>query len=156
MNSFLCHGDKEMGETIRERVLAFLEDNSSSSSKQIAENLNLSIKQVFDAVTKLKRLGRIIATNTHPPHNYSLNKEYKGSVKRHVSRIKAEPTPSVEFNKFVIIYIDKNSPGPKMLNSFINEEELMNQFSELQKSPDLVDIAVYKKVEVIQKLELKI
>lgn len=156
----LCKGseiepNKYAPTNIRGDILKLLENSESLSSEQIAESLGITKKQASDAISKLKRQGRVIITNTRSPYKYTNNKEYKGPINRTpVSMKKEETAPSIELKEFIIIYTESNSSRLKMLNNFTNKKELMVGFNDLQKLPNLGDFAVYKKVKVIQKLEL--
>lgn len=150
-------------DTIRDQIVNYLEDTGESlTSEVLAERMGLTKRQMQEANSELRKQGRIVADDRRPYH-FSFNKNQinpssKGSTvkTKFVHRKIDEKPPVFEFNEFLILYVTNDSQAPKMLHDFLNEKELIAKFEELQKLPDLVTLAAFKKLEVVQKYELKI
>jgi len=149
--------------TIRDQIVTHLKETGEAlTSEVLAKRLNLTMRQMQEANTELKKQGRIIADNKRPQH-FSVNKNQINSLSKRpivkskfASRKINEKSPIFKFNNFLILYVTNDSPVPKMFHDFQNEEELIAKFEELQKLTNLVTLAVFKKLEVVQKYELKI
>jgi hypothetical protein len=148
--------------SIRDRILALLKEEGPLTSLEIVEKLGLTDRQVYDANCCLKKQGRIISDERHPAH-FSLGDEVdiksKGKNLLSKSVIKEKTgniMQSFELGDYVILYFTDNSEGPKMRAYFKNKADLLQQFAILQETPNIVKKFIFKKVEVIQKFELKI
>jgi DNA-binding Lrp family transcriptional regulator len=152
-----------MEPTIRERILDLLEGEAINgkhalTSEEIADELDLTKRQVQEANTKLKKQKKIKGDGLRPCR-FSLNKRYKGrqqsvSTNKSVKRVN-NVSSSFKFNQFLILYITDDSPTPKMLHDFNDVKELTAKFEELQKLENLVDIAAFRKLGTTKKIELK-
>lgn len=148
--------------TIRERILKLLKNSPkfALTSEEIAKELKLSKRQVQEANRHMVRQKRILSQGDRPGH-FTYNFKYDESDKL----IKEVPSPpkrskkvdsTFKFNGFLILYVTEDSSIPIMLQDFRNVEELTDKFQELQESEDIVSIAAYKKLDAIQKYELRL
>ena len=144
--------------SIREEILNFLKNEEHAlTSEEIADKIGLTKRQVQEANTNLQGQGRI-KNDGRRPFRFSFNAENIDSeIRTKVSPKKiSKPLESFDFNKFMILYVTSDSPKPKMLHEFENVNELTKKFEELQRSPNLISIAAYQKLEAVKKFELRI
>lgn len=134
-----------MATSIRDRILDLLRKSEKAlNSEEIASKLRLSKRQVQEANTSLKRQNKIKAQGKLP-YKYVLNKD----------QFSPEEDSDFELiNQYVILYMTRDS-SLKMFDDIEDSKQLITKYEELYKLPDIITIVAYKKLEVVQKFELK-
>ena len=143
--------------TMRQRILNFLEKSESPfTAEEMAKELGYNRRKIQEACTALKRQKRITYVNKEHPWRYCFESNGIASSLPKKAQLKKEKKINEPFdlNNYMILYVTEGSVF-KLLQEFNGPEELITKFEELQKLPDLVSIAAYKKLEIVQKVEIK-
>lgn len=156
--------------TLRQRILNFLTVHRTPiKAEGIAHALGEKKQRVQEVLSGMKKRKRVIP-HGKTPWSYTLNEgtdnnndndnndEYgiekleeklnKKLNKKFKKKLKALKKKAKKLlNEHMIMYFTKDSKKPKWLHEFENAEEVIAKYASLSTRKDIIEIAVYRKVE---------
>lgn len=142
-----------MSKSLRKKILEFLTSKETPiSGDDIATEIEVKKKKVRVVLSGMKKKKMIIAIGD-VPFKYVINDKIDLNDPENI-------VPSKEFdkgskcrlNKHMIMYFTKGLNKPKWLHDFKDSDEVITKCITLQSRKDIVEIAVYKRVDCYDKV----